>query len=116
MVFMTGFILIDPNYRRGEKREEVKNFLSNVGFEIYETNSEPYLVYYVEGRSVKDLDELSKLATSHPGVLKVYGSYGYLGDNEKLERLEEAPERGEIAVGESVIEYLREIIEGLKGK
>lgn len=113
---MTGFVLIDPNYRHGEKREEVKNFLSNIGFEIYETNTEPYLVYYVEGRTVKDLDELSKLATSHPGVLKVYVSYGYLGDNEKLESLEEALERGEIAVGESLIEYLKELIEELRGK
>ncbi len=116
MVFMTGFVLIDPSYREGEKRDEVKRFLSDIGFEVYETNASPYLVYYVEANTVKELDDLSKLATSHPGVLKVYVSYGYLGDDEKLERLEEALEKGEIAVGESVIEYLRELIEDLKGE
>ncbi len=116
MPFMAGYFLLNPEYREGEKRKEVADYLSQLGFEIYDVGLKPYLIFYLEAPSTKDLDEITKMAESHPGVLKAYVAMGVLASDEKIEELAKQLESGEVALDESFVEYLKFILANIRGK
>ena len=116
MPFATGFILINPTHRgKPEKMEEIKHHLRSLGFELYELDTDLYIVYYVEADTVNQLEDLIKAAESHPGVAKAYVSYGFLQDKALEEAINEMLLSGELALDEDAKKYIRTILEQMKG-
>ncbi len=110
MAFMTGFFLVLKPYREEPKRSELKQYLEQLGFEIYDVGKPHALVFYVEGDTVKDVENKIKMAESHNGIAKAYIAYGFTGSREMKEWLNEMLERGEIELDQSTIEYLKTIL------
>ncbi len=110
MAFMTGFFLVLNPYREEPKRSELKQYLEQLGFEIYDVGKPHALVFYVEGDTIKDVENKIKMAESHDGIAKAYIAYGFTGSREMKEWLNEMLERGEIELDQSTIEYLKTIL------
>ena len=110
MAFMTGFFLVLKPYREEPKRSELKQYLEQLGFEIYDVGKPHALVFYVEGDTVKDVENKIKMAESHDGIAKAYIAYGFTGSREMKEWLNEMLEQGEIELDQSTIEYLKTIL------
>ena len=110
MAFMTGFFLVLKPYREEPKRSELKQYLEQLGFEIYDVGKPHALVFYVEGDTIKDVENKIKMAESHDGIAKAYIAYGFTGSREMKEWLNEMLERGEIELDQSTIEYLKTIL------
>ena len=116
MPFATGFIVIHPRYREGERRREVLDHLARLGFEVYEVGRPAVVVYYVEAPTVKELEERIKAAEAHEGVLKAYIVYGFLAPDSVREWLNRAILEGEVELDPSMLEMLDKIISALTGK
>ena len=111
MAFMTGFFLVLGPYRQEPKRSELKKYLEQLGFEIYDVGKPHALVFYVEGETVKDVENKIKMAEDHDGIAKAYIAYGFTGSREMKDWINEMLERGEIELDESTIQYLKTILE-----
>ncbi len=116
MAFVTGFILINPAYREEPRRSQVIKYLQELGFELYEVGKPAAVVFYLEAPTIKDIENIIKIAEQHDGVAKAYIAYGFTGDEQLHRWINEALERGELELDETTIEYIRKIIEKLEGK
>ncbi len=110
MAFATGFILITPHYREEPKRSEVKRYLEELGFEIYEIGNPGFIVYYVEAPDPKALEDVIKLAEQHDGVAKAYVAYGFMADDQMRQWINDALESGELVLDETMIDYIKTIL------
>ena len=110
MAFMTGFFLLADTHTSPEKRAEVLEYLRRLGFELYEIGAERLIVFYVEAPTIKDVENLVKMAESHPGVVKAYIAFGFVGDKAKEEEINRMIETGELEIDESTIEYIKTIL------
>jgi hypothetical protein len=111
MAFMTGFFLVIGEYRSEPKRSELKQYLESLGFEIYDVGKPSALVFYVEGETIKELEDKIKLAEQHDGIAKAYIAYGFTGSRELQDWLNEALERGEIELDQTTINYLKTLLQ-----
>ncbi len=115
MAFASGFFLLTQPYREEPRRSELKNYLEQLGFEVYEAGKPSFLVFYVEAPSPKALEEVIKTAERHEGVAKAYIAFGFLSDNSVKEWLNEAIARGEIELDQSTLNYIRSILSRITG-
>ena len=115
MPFMTGYFLLAPEYRSGDKRIEAIKYLTGLGYEIYDVGISQYLIYYLEAPSINKPDEISKAAEGHPGILKAFVAMGVMADDAKIEEIAEQLESGEIELDETAKGYLKELLKLLKG-
>jgi len=113
MAFAAGFLLLTPPYRKEPKRSEVKQHLQGLGFELYEVGKESFIVYYVEAPDVKALENVIKAAEMHEGVAKAYVAYGFMADNATRDYVNAALAAGELELDESMLNYIRKILEKL---
>ncbi|BES81453.1 hypothetical protein [Pyrodictium abyssi] len=110
MAFAAGFLLLTPHYRDEPKRREVKQYLENLGFELYEVGKQAFIVFYVEAPNPKALEDVIKMAEQHDGVAKAYIAFGFMGDDAVREWINDALARGELELDESTKEYIRGIL------
>lgn len=116
MPFASGFVLVNPTYRDDpQKIEEIKEHMRKLGFEIYDIGSSIYIVYFVEGDTINDIEDKIKAAETHPGIAKAYVTYGFLEDKATEEAINEMLERGEIALDEDAKNYIKIILEQMRG-
>jgi nitrate reductase NapAB chaperone NapD len=113
LAFAAGFFLITPHYRKEPKRSEVKKYLEQLGFELYEIGKEGFIVYYVEAPDVKALENVIKTAEQHEGVAKAYVAYGFMADDATRSFVNAALESGEIELDQSMVDYLQKILQKL---
>ncbi len=113
MAFMTGFFLLNENYTSPEKRREVVEYLRSLGFEVYEVGLERFIVFYVEGETIPEVEKLVKAAESHPGIVKAYIAFGFTGDRAKEEEIDRMLETGELELDESMVNYIKWILSKL---
>lgn len=110
MAFATGFLLLAPHYRDEPKRSEVKQYLENLGFELYEVGKPFFIVFYVEAPNPKALEDVIKTAEQHNGVAKAYIAFGFMADDAVKEWINDALARGELELDETTKEYIRGIL------
>ena len=115
MAFAAGFMLVIPRWRDEPKRSELKKWLEEMGFEVYEAGKPNFLVFYVEAPDVKSLEEKIKAAERHEGIAKAYIAYGFMADDETRRMINEALEKGEMELDQSMIDYLKTILAKLEG-
>jgi hypothetical protein len=113
MAFASGFFLLTQRYREEPRRSELKNYLEQLGFEVYEVGKPSFLVFYVEAPSPKALEDVIKTAERHEGVAKAYIVFGFLSDDSVREWLNEAIVRGEVELDKSTLNYIRGILSKL---
>jgi hypothetical protein len=110
LAFAAGFLLLTPHYREEPKRSEVKQYLENLGFEVYEVGKPAFIVFYVEAPNPKALEDIIKTAERHDGVAKAYVAFSFMADNDVREWINEALARGELELDQSTKEYIRAIL------
>ena len=110
MAFMTGFFLLNEHYTSPEKRREIIEYLKSLGFEVYDIGLERFIVFYVEGPSIPEVEKTVKAAESHPGIVKAYIAFGFVGDKAKEEELDRMLESGELELDQSMVDYIKWIL------